>query len=178
MAREVRRLTIDVDKRTFEIAVEELAAAGAKHRRAAETYADEVAGRKAADPSIDVRTDAVQVLRVLGDAGALDRLADELGYAWKAGERIPEPPEPTGADAPPAPPAPADPGEPDAGGPQVVDGGASADPDVAAAAAILGGQPPPPGNAPGFPSSLDDGIEAPVDPTLLDPDAAGAGEEA
>lgn len=69
---------IDAEDRIFEIAIEALRGDALRRRRAAETFSGELESDRAAGRQKDIRTGALHVVKLLGEADALEHLAAEL----------------------------------------------------------------------------------------------------
>lgn len=127
-----RRLAVSLGDRDRDLVLEELRAGAARRRTVAGQASDEVL----ADPAMtdDERaSSAVLVMRTLGDAAALERIAGELEAAWD------RPGIPLDGTPPATPPAAAAEEDPDAD-PQLTTDPAALhdDPEVQAARAALG----------------------------------------
>lgn len=127
-----RRLVVALGVRDRDLVLAELRAGAQRRRDVAGQASDEVL----ADPDMteaDAATSAVLVMRTLGDAAALERIARDLEAAWA------QPGIPLDGAQPAAPPAAAVEEDPDADPQLTADPDALAhDPDVQAARAALG----------------------------------------
>lgn len=80
----IRSVTLELDERTALLAAEALAGEADRRRRAGVRLSGELAAEKAA--GADIRTKALSVVDVLGEADALEQAAEELASAWSHAE--------------------------------------------------------------------------------------------
>lgn len=82
----IRSVTLELDERTALLAAEALAGEADRRRRAGVRLSGELAAEKAA--GADIRTKALSVVDVLGEADALEQAAEELTTAWGHAEQL------------------------------------------------------------------------------------------
>lgn len=78
-----RRFVVNLDAAVVDLAASELRAAADRHRRAAVTLSGELEAKRVIEGA-DIRTGALQVIRVLADADSLIRAAEQLENGYSA----------------------------------------------------------------------------------------------